>query len=246
MMMKFFARLLADPAVLTKLEVDKDNIDSSSLNFFYNTLDGNQPDRNKNTVYLWDVGGPDSTGSWEIPGTVFKTHKIDSPLASGVQTFSDLGLANRFYLIGYAVGEGKGAVVTTQLLKPQSGGKYDVIPAPPEEALSFNMTNVNTTTVSYSFRMPSGTSAEADKDWVGVWKGSTGSYLYDPSKHPISSKGISIDDSYGNDRLTLSGGQQFVSGASYMLGYFKSGYDHDKPNESVRTTLAAIVKFKGP
>lgn len=239
-MMMFLARLLADPAVLTKFEVDKDNIDSTSLNFFYNTLDGNQPDKNRNTVYLWQ------TTNWEIPGTVYKSHKIDSPLASGVQTFSDLGLTNQDYLIGYAVGEGKGAVVTTQRLQSLGGGRYDVISAPTEEALSFNMTNVNTTTVSYSFRIPSGTSAEADKDWVGVWKGSTGSYLYDPSKHPISSKGISIDDSYGNDRLTLSGGQQFVSGASYMLGYFKSGYDHDKPNESVRTTLAAIVKFKGP
>jgi hypothetical protein len=239
-MMMFLARLLADPAVLTKFEVDKDNIDSSSLNFFYNTLDGNKPDEYQNHVYLW------TADNWEISGQPIKTHKIDSPLASGVQVFGDLNLANRDYLIGYAVGKGNGAVVTTQRLQSQGGGKYDVISAPEEEALSFNMTNVNTTTVSYSFRIPSGTSAENDGDWVGVWKGSTGSYLYDSSKQPISLKGISTDDSYGNDRLTLSGGQQFVSGASYMLGYFKSGHNQNKPNESVRTTLAAIVKFKGP
>lgn len=238
--MMFLARLLADPAILTKFEVDKDNINANSLNFFYNTLDGNQPDKNQNTVYLWQ------TANWEIPGSVYKSHKINSPLASGVQTFADLGLTNQDYLIGYAVGEGKGAVVTTQRLKSQGGGQYDVISAPPEEALSFNMTNVNTTTVSYSFRIPSGTSAEADGDWVGVWKGTTGAYLYDSSKQPISSKGISIDDSYGNDRLTLSGGQQFVSGASYMLGYFKSGWNTSQPGGPVRTTLAAIVKFKGP
>jgi hypothetical protein len=239
-MMMFLARLLADPAVLTKFEVDKDNIDSSSLNFFYNTLDGNKPGEYKNTAYLWEVDG------WEISGQPIKTHKINSPLASGVQTFEGLGLAQRDYLIGYAVGEGNGAVVTTQRLHSLGGGKYDVISAPPEEALSFNMTNVNTTTVSYSFRIPSGTSADANGDWIGVWKGTTGAYLYEKEKEPISLKSIAIDDSHGNDRLTLSNGQQFVSGASYMLGYFKSGYNKTTPKDSVRTTLAAIVKFKGP
>jgi hypothetical protein len=72
------------------------------------------------------------------------------------------------------------------------------------------------------------------------------SKLYNDAEKPIGLKPISIDDSHGNDRLTLSGGQQFVSNTSYMLGYFKSGYDQNKPNEPVRTTLAAIVRFKGP
>ncbi|WP_338862420.1 hypothetical protein [Mycetohabitans rhizoxinica] len=238
-MMMFLARVLADPAVLTKFQVDQDNLNATSIPIYYNTLEGNQPLTNKNTVYLWQTDG------WDTSVNHLKTFPINSDQASGPQSF-DVELANVNYLIGYAVGEGKGAVVTTQRLETQGGGKWNVIPAPDTEALSFEMTNVNTTTVSYSFRIPNGTSAEANGDWIGVWKGSTGSYLYDKDKQPISLKSISIDDSYGNDRLTLSGGQQFTSGASYMLGYFKSGYDSKNPNGSVRTTLAAIVKFKGP
>lgn len=225
---------------LTQFSVDSINIDATEIDFHYKTLDGNQPNTYKNTVYLWQTEG------WTVPSTTDKKHLITSDSAEGSQSFNvELEQAN--YLIAYAVGPAVNAVVTTQRLEYQEDSKrYKIIPAPSDEALSLKVTNVNTTTVSYSFRTPAGMSAKTNGDWIGVWKGTTVSKLYNDAEEPLGLKPISIDDSHGNDNLTLPGGQQFASNTSYMLGYFKSGYDQNKPNEPVRTTLAAIVHFRGP
>jgi hypothetical protein len=225
---------------LTQFSVDSINIDATEIDFHYKTLDGNQPNTYKNTVYLWQTEG------WTVPSTTDKKHSITSDSVEGSQNFSvELDQAN--YLIAYAVGLTANAVVTTQRLEYQKDSKrYKIIPAPSDEALSLKVTHVNTTTVSYSFRTPAGTSAKANGDWIGVWKGTTVSKLYNDAEEPLGLKPISIDDSHGNDSLTLPDSQQFASNTSYMLGYFKSGYDQNKPNEPVRTTLAAIVHFRGP
>lgn len=225
---------------LTWFSVDPCNIDATKIGFRYETLDGNQPKTYQNTVYLWQTEG------WTVPSTTDKKHSITSDSAKDCQSFNvELEQAN--YLIAYAVGPTVNAIVTTQRLEYQEDSKnYKIIPAPSDEALSLKVTHVNTTTVSYSFRTPAGTSAKASGDWVGVWEGTTVSKLYDNTQKPIGLQPISKDDSHGDDSLTLPDGQQFVSSKSYMLGYFKSGYDHNKPNEPVRTTLAAIVRFKGP
>ncbi|WP_338926040.1 hypothetical protein IHE33_00040 [Mycetohabitans endofungorum] len=227
--------------ILTQFGVDLINIDSTKIDFHYETLDGNRPNTYKNTVYLWQKEG------WTVPSTDAgsQKHSITSDSVKGFQEFSiELEQAN--YLIAYAVGPTVNAVVTTQRLEYQEDSKsYKIIPAPSDEALSLKVTSIDTARVSYSFRMPAGTRAKANGDWVGVWKGTTVSKLYD-GEEPLGLKSISIDDSHGTDRLNLSDGQQFVSGDSYMLGYFKSGYDQNQPNEPVRTTLAAIVHFRGP
>jgi hypothetical protein len=225
---------------LTQFSVDSINIDATEIDFHYKTLDGNQPNTYKNTVYLWQTEG------WTVPSTTDKKLSITSDSVEGSQNFNvELDQAN--YLIAYAVGPTVNAVVTTQRLEYQEDSKrYKIIPASSDEALSLKVTHVNTTTVSYSFRTPAGTSAKANGDWIGVWKGTTVSKLYKDAEKPIGLKPISIDGSHGNGSLTLPDGQQFTSNASYMLGYFKSGYDQNQPNEPVRTTLAAIVHFRGP
>jgi hypothetical protein len=225
---------------LTQFSVKSISSDATDINFRYETLSGNQPNTYRNTVYLWQTEG------WAVPSTTDKEYLIDSNLAEDSQNFS-VELDQASYLIAYAVGPTVNAVVTTQRLEYQEdSNSYDIISAPSDEALSLKVTDVNPETVSYSFRTPAGTSARASGDWVGVWKGTTVSKLYNNAEEPIGLQPISKDDSHGDDILTLFDGQQFTSNISYMLGYFKSGYDQNKPNESVRTTLAAIVLFKGP
>ncbi|MCF7696996.1 hypothetical protein KPG66_13165 [Mycetohabitans sp. B2] len=243
----FLAQLLADPTILTKFEIRDEDVSTSMITFGYGTISGNNPNTNKNTVFLWQVD------SWYVPedDTDLKgKHSIDTGSPSG---FNDLEPDNELaalpYLIAYAVGDTKDAVVATLRIESQGGGKYTVIP--PQDGsdgkLSFELNDDPTTrSVSYRFNAPNGTSAEANGDWVGVWKGSTVSNLYDPNKKPIGIKPLTMDQSSGSDRLTLPNGQSFESGADYMLGYFKSGYDQNKPNEPVRTTLAAVIRFKGP
>lgn len=225
---------------LTQFSVKIINSDATEIDFHYKTLDGNQPNTYKNTVYLWKTEG------WTVPSTTGEEYLITSDTAEDSQNLS-VKLDRVNYLIAYAVGPAVNAVVTTQRLEYQEDSKrYKIIPPPSDEALSLKITNVNTTTVSYSFRTPAGMSAKTNGDWIGVWKGTTVSKLYNDAEEPLGLKPISIDDSHGNDSLTLPGGQQFASNTSYMLGYFKSGYNQNKPNEPVRTTLAAIVHFRGP
>ena len=238
--MMFLAKLLTDSAVLTRFQVDEENLNSTNIPIYYNTLEGNKPNEYDNKFIVWQTDG------WDVSGDPIKSLPIDSDHASGPQTFTDVGLTDAQYLLGYAVGNQKNAVATTCRLEPQGGGKYNVITAPDDQAFSFEITNITRTTVTYSFRIPEGYGAEGAGDWVGVWKGSTGSYLYDETREPITFKNVTIDETSGTVPLTLSGGQQFVSGSSYMLGYFKSGYNRETPESSPRTTLAAIVKFKGP
>ncbi|SIT70772.1 hypothetical protein SAMN04487769_2519 [Burkholderia sp. b14] len=238
--MMFLARLLTDSAVLTRFVVDEENLNSSNIPIHYNTLEGNQPNTYDNKFFVWQTDG------WEVNGSPDNTFPIDSDHASGPITFTDVGLTDANYLLGYAVGNDPKAVATTCRLETQGGGKYKVITPEADEAFLFETTNITRTTVTYRFRIPTGYGAEGAGDWVGVWKGSTGSYLYDETRAPITSKNVTIDEPSGTVPLVLSNGQQFVSGSSYMLGYFKSGYNRTKPEDSKRTTLAAIIKFKGP
>ncbi|WP_338926039.1 hypothetical protein IHE33_00035 [Mycetohabitans endofungorum] len=244
--MMFLARLLADPTVLTHFAMRDEDVLTDNISFGYNTINGNKPNTYKNTVFLWEVD------SWIVPqseqdvkGKVQITN--DSP-----SSFGDLSpttpLTNRNYLIGYAVDNTRDAIVATLRIEAQGSGKYKVIePQESDGALSFQLNDDPTTrSVSYSFRAPNGTSAQANGDWVGVWKGSTIANLYDTTKSPIGTKLLTMDQSYGNDRLTLPGGQSFESGATYMLGYFKSGAQSENSNALKRTTLAAVITFKGP
>ncbi len=240
--MMFLAKLLTDSVTLTQFGVpDETKITSTNIPTHYNTLDGNLPRTYTNTAFLWQTDG------WDTSVTLTQSKVINSDLASGPFNFNELSLSNVNYLLGYGVGPDQKSIVTTLRLEAQGDGKYTVTTAPEEEALSFTMTDINTTTVSFTFRIPAGRSAEGDGDWIGVWKGSTGSNLYNETKQPLALRSLEgIDDSYGEGILSLPDGEQFQSGASHMLGYFKGGYNEDDPTASVRTTLAAIIKFKAP
>jgi hypothetical protein len=236
-------KLLTDSSVLTQFNVDEDFLTATNIVICYDTLEGNQPNTYKNTVHLWQAN------DWEIPPSspnLIKDPLIKKNNSSDRQNFI-VNLTFASYLIAYAVGEGKAAVVTTQCLEPLGGGKYKVITPPKEEAISFEKTDINPTTVSYRFRMPRGTNAKDDGDWIGVWKNPKKvSDLYDNMQEPICFLPVEVDDSNGKGSLTLPDARQFEIDVNYMLGYFKSGFNSDNPKESLRTTLAAVISFKGP
>jgi hypothetical protein len=232
-------QIFVDSVTLTKFGISEE-VNATRLPGTYNTITGNKPKTYENTIFVWQ------TGDWEVPEDDPK-HSFTMRLDQASSTFAEtVALAGSDYLVGYAVGNKRETVVTTQLLK-FSDGKYTVTPPPAgEEDFHFSLDEVHPSMMLYSFRLLRGMEAKTNGDWVGVWSGSSKSSLYNPDKKPMSIKQVPVDDRSGSDVFDLTDGQQFVSGNSYLLGYFKTGFNKDKPEESLRTTLAAVAEFKGP
>lgn len=200
------------------------NVTGDSIDFGFDSMPGNQPGDNANTVFLWQ------TSSHQIPTPTKPkfSQKVTVSQPNGTGTFDGLTVTTESYLLGYAVGSDVKNVCATVFIPAQGGGP--TVPFQPKLSAS-----AGSTSVRFEFTLPGGTYPTTDGDWAGLWIGQGESALYSlPPDHFVqitentSSGGGSFND------VPLRRGSQFT------IGYFKGGYQQDAPKQS---TLACSVTF---
>jgi hypothetical protein len=218
---------------ITQFTVEAEDIKPRIIPFRYDTLPGNQPKTNKNTVYLWQTKGEDVL----VKITPFRSQSISRNEPNASTNFTGLSLSKEPYLMAYAVDDNVKAIVATLLIEGVGDGRFSV--SFPTDNLSFSVTQIGPASLSYRLCVPRGMNPKDDNDWIGLWEGSTVSELY--YKRPRCFSPVPIHTNKGNGVFALLEGQNIENGIEYTLGYFKSGYDEQNP---LQTTLAASTTFK--
>jgi hypothetical protein len=215
----------------TSFVIKPQDVIGTQITFHYDTLPGNQPSTSANTVFLWQ------TASQAIPigKKPDKDQGIKSNQENGSGVFMGLSVSDRAYLVGFAVGAEVKNIVSTVFI-PAKGAN----PANPQSSnTTLNITDVGATSVSFEYDTPAGSLPLDNGDWVGLWQGQTQAALYTVA--PTWSTQLDSNSNQGYWGLNLASGN-IQRGTIYTLGYFKGGFDKDKPKQ---TTLACCSTFRG-
>jgi hypothetical protein len=211
----------------TGFSVQPAGVEGTQIQYEFDTMPGNQPSSNSNTVFIWQTSDPEN-----IPSSSPQNSKgvaVDQP--NGSDVFTGLTVTSEAYLLGYAVGPDVKNVCALVFVPAESAGKDPMPLQPTISALP------GSTSVAFDYRMPGGTAPQTDGDWAGLWQGETEAVLYDMP--PTWFVPIPQDDPQGAgafENVTIRRGSQ------YTIGYFKGGYDSKTPKQ---TTLACSVTFRG-
>ncbi|MER7542050.1 hypothetical protein [Actinomadura sp.] len=211
--------------VTTGFEVDA--VEAHSITYKYDTMPGNRPQANGNKVFLWETNGHDIPRGTDPK----KTAPVNSDRPNGDGNFP-AEVSGYSYLLGYAVGPDVKNVCATVFVPAMGDGE----PATYAPGIGLKRFMVNTLT--YTYTMPPGSQPSGDGDWVGVWENQTPSALY-----TIPPKWFEQVPENSASGVGVLSGLNLLRGTSYILGYFKGGFDATKPKQS---TLACSVTFHTP
>ncbi|WP_431045840.1 hypothetical protein ACQUSR_29835 [Streptomyces sp. P1-3] len=194
----------------------------TQIPFKFDTIDGNRPKSNANTVFLWQ------TSDLRIPSTapLFSMPvKKDEPKGSDV--FQPVSLERKPYLMGYGVGPEVKNICSLLLFNEQG-----------EEQKHFfadlSIKEVGTDSVTFKYFMPAGTKGVTDRDWFGLWETDSPADLY--SSRPVAT-GYPSGNLHEGDGALFHG---LIRDRKYTIGYFKGGYQDGNPKQ---TTLACTETF---
>jgi hypothetical protein len=220
-------------ALATSFSIQPQDVTGTQITFHYDSMAGNQPNAYGNTVFLWQT----SQQSIPINTKPSNSQIIASNQPNGSGVFMGLSVSNESYLVGYAVGSSVQNIVASVFIPATGGGTPN--PIIPVVAPSLLVTNIGSTSVSFSFATPIGMLPQSDGDWVGLWQGFGESVLY--SQPPTWFVQLGTNANQGNWGINLPNGN-IQRGTMYTLGYFKGGYAPTNPKQ---TTLAASTTFFG-
>lgn len=215
---------------LIQPSISIDDVTKDQIDYSWNTMPGNQPQTNSNTLFLWQ------TASLQVPtgDKPLQTHTVGSNNEQGSDTFGDLSVGVTAYLIGYAVGTDVANVCMLVLIPAVSDAADKATTAIPK--ISFK--TVGATSISYSYAMPEGTQPASDGDWVGLWQGVGEAVLY--ATPPFAQQQVNSSSNTGDGSFTNITVER---GTEYTLGYFKGGWSaKTAPNQA---TLACASSFGG-
>lgn len=205
------------------------NIFGTQIDYEYHGMPGNRPGPYGNTIYIWQ------TSSRDIPRNMpfKKSDKPQGDSPDGTGTFDGLTIGNDSYLLAYSVGNDDQTFknICASVFVPRVGG------GDPESFLPVISTaTIGSTSVSYAYTMPGGSTPNADGDWVGLWQGQPPAALYTVAPTAFAKVPENLSEGRGSiNNVTI------LRGVSYTLGYFKGGWDQLKPKQ---TTLACATTFK--
>lgn len=223
---------LAVPAqqqLTTAFTIDPSGVTGTQITATFDTMPGNQPNSNANTLFLWQ------TSTYAVPTstTPLNTQPIASNTPNGSYTFTGLSVSTEAYLVGFGVGATPQTIVSLILIPAMGTG-----PAVPQSLnSSVTVTQITPNSIPFSYVMPSGQQPLANGDWVGLWEGQGETVLYTTA--PNWSGPINSNSSSGNSALNLASGV-IKRGTQYTLGYFKTGWATTNPKQ---TTLACSATF---
>jgi len=215
----------AQTLLATSFTIQSSDVAGNQITYHFDTMPGNQPNSNGNTVFLWQ------TSQQFVPigtkPTAQQTVSVNQPDGSNV--FQNLNVSIESYLMAYAVGSTVQNIVASVFIP--SG-----IPSAPTGTQPWvQVSNIGSTSVSIQYNMPVGMQPQADGDWFGIWQGGE-ALLY--SVPPMQFMAMNSNSNSGNSGMNLNTPLQ--RGSSYTIGYFKGGYAATSPKQS---TLACSSTF---
>lgn len=226
--MEVSTRNAQDQLMLTTgFSVPPAGVGGTQIQYEFDTMPGNQPSTNNNTVFIWQTSDPDDIP----PDSPLNKNGVAVDQPNGTDVFDHLTVTSEAYLLGYAVGPDVKNVVALAFVPAENSHAQPSSLQPTISALP------GSTSVSFNYAMPGGTAPQTDGDWAGLWQGESEAVLYD--KAPTWFVPIGQDDPQGSgafEDVTIRRGSQ------YTIGYFKGGYDKTSPKQS---TLACSVTFRG-
>ncbi|MCP3140382.1 hypothetical protein [Pyxidicoccus xibeiensis] len=227
------ARLAIIPqtTLATSFIIKPEDVTGTQITFHYDSMPGNQPNAYGNSAFIWQT----SQQAIPINTKPYNSLTIPQNQPNGSSVFMGLDVSSESYLVAYATGPDVSNIVASVFIPATGGGPAD----PNSSQPSLQVTNVGSTSVSFSYAMPLGMQPLSNGDWVGLWQGQGESALY--SVQPTWFTQLGTNANSGNWGLNLSKGV-IQRGTLYTLGYFKGGYASPNPKLS---TLACSASFTG-
>jgi hypothetical protein len=221
------ARDAQDQLMLTTgFSVKPDDIGATQIQYHFDTMPGNAPSSNSNTVFIWQ------TSQSYIPSTApLNKNGVGVNQPDGSDVFTGLSVTSESYLLGYAVGPDIKNLCALVFVPSQSSGKD---PLPFQPTISAQQSS---TSVTFNYTLPEGTQPQSDGDWAGLWQGQTEAVLYNMPPTWFVPIGQNAPQGSGAFRNVT-----ILRGTQYTIGYFKGGYANQNPKQ---TTLACSVTFRG-
>lgn len=198
----------------TTVTIPPGGVLADQINFLFNTPNGNRPNDNSNTVFLWQSGD-------EVPWVIdaLDDQPVTASTPQGDASFQNLSVTEQSYILGYAVGPVQkdaewskySNVVATAFIPAGGSGEYQYF------SPSVATTYVGSTSLTGAFNFLSGFNPEAAGAWVGIWEGTSASYTRQP-KWVAPIKTGKNKGSVSINKITIT------RGTSYTLGLFPTGY----------------------
>lgn len=194
-------------------EISVIQVNATDILLSYNTLPGNQPSSNANTVFIWQ-------NSASIPYSIapLASQAVPGNSQSGSMVFGNLTIQTKGYIIGYAVGPNVSNICSWAFVPAQGDGiqtfqtSISVVPSP--DAVLVNFTT------------PDGNRPQANQHYVAIWQGSVVPY----GVAPLAKANIGSDAAEGSQALPCT----LMRKTTYTVGYFAG------PKQSM---LAATFTF---
>jgi hypothetical protein len=207
-------------------------ITQNNVSVQYDTLVGNSPSTNANTLFLWQTSGP------QIPwGT---TPYGSNPIVEtgSVGAFGVMGnITQSGYIVGYAAGSVVGNIVATSFVPNTTTPPTGPINFSPNLSLYSPPTS---TTVSFLYSLPPGCQPQTNGHWIGIF---TGKYAFF-STVPDAQGPTAIPTNNSNTSITLY--PNLTANAYYTAAYFAGGYNSTTPGLSKLNSMCALCTFQVP
>ena len=133
-------------------------ISASSISIKYYGLPGNQPNSNGNAIAIWQ----DSQIPWGSAPIKKLTITLNTP--TGSQTFDDLSLQSKSYVVGYSTGSDLSTICSTVQFTP---GNTDGVPF----NTSIAVQTLDSDALTLRFDTPVGNDPKSNQNWIGLWEG---------------------------------------------------------------------------
>ena len=214
---------LATPSLQTcSLVIENYTADTVSLK--YNTLSGNQPYTNENTVKIWES----SVIPW---GTdPLTSERVPQDGQSGTMVLGGVVITDNPYIIGYAVGEDVSEICTTAAIS--AGGLRD-----PTDYVYLSVASISETSLTLNYYTLYGYLPKAYGNWIGLWEGYASPFL---APRPLAKTRVRSNSNQGT--VTMSD-LELKPDTVYTLVYFM-GPDEGSGWPRPLTNGAAILNIQ--
>ena len=167
----------------------------------YNTMPGNSPSTNGNTVFLWQ-------NQPFIPynQSPLASQPVPTNTQQGSMDFGNLQIQSKDYIIGYAVGPNP-TNVSSWVYVPAAGGPNQAF----QTSIWANAPDISPDVVVVHFDTPDGNQPQSSGQWVGLFQG-TPSY----GQQPVAKVNMANNSSQGTIALAAT----LLRFTTYSLAYF--------------------------
>jgi hypothetical protein len=207
-------------------------VTQTAIAAYYNTLAGNQPGANSNTLFLWPISGAQIPWNIKPYGQTSLTANYN-PAAANINA----NIYQSGYIVGYAVGSTVGNIVATSFIQNTSNP-----PTTTNFVPSLSLYQPPTSTViNLIYSIPQGSKPLTNNHWIGIYTGQNPTFGSFPDAAVTN---IPADNA--NTSVGIIPNPPLTAGAYYTAAYFAGGYNSTTPTSSKVNSMCALVCFQVP